>query len=415
MSETNATPQRTPIDLIRETFGEDLSPDLIVGMDQMSDDQLREFSQRVREWERETKIPPKVEGEVRPFITYQSLQALTVQTGVSLATNRAFTPDSFTHGPMVDLVKRHLLYSHKVTLFDPLPYIADFLPYYESRKQLQNYLAWLTELRPLVEDGTITFLSELGYKDSPGIDVLSARILQGELRSKLEAEILQSNPSTKRIGLPSDLSAGWLLDNTQDSLWEMTHAAKRQPHALDYYFAWPFQIEVLRAFLNTMSDELRPHTEHTFALHNLLTIQVPNLDSLDMADICRIRQNDELFESWRHNLRQALLFASSNQNSMLDPATEKAAIVRQELCERSRELQNDLSSNAWLKKAKAGIKGFMIGGLASTTQAAIVGSDLTTAAISPCTAALASMLWPELSSNTEVLLFNNHPDEEVTG
>lgn len=401
MSHENAKKESTVLDRIRNFFGEDVSPDLIVGIDKMDADQLQSFGKLIRRAEREVTLPTKQPGELRPYLTYQILEDIRAQTGVQLSTNLAFSDDNFLHGPMADLVKRNLLYCHSLTLFDPLPYIADLLPLGESRVQLRNYLSWLNELKPLVEDGILTFVSDLAYKPQPGVIITESRVLPIDVQQKLESLILRSELFTRVFGTAPDRAAtfvaGWFIAHAEDSLWEMTHASARFPQTLDYYLAWPFYTEIMREYLAHHDRELKQTAGHSLALQSLMSINIPNLDALSIDDVCRIRSNEASFERWRNDLRQALLYAHSQQVAMIEPYSEQTAMVNEELRQRSRDLCNNLTKNRWIAKTKAGVKGFTIGSVAAITKAMTVGGDVETAIITPFVSALLSMLWPDSS------------------
>ena len=287
---------------------------------------------------------------------------------------------------MADLIKRQLLYCHSVVLFDPLPYIADFLPVSDSRIQLENYLSWLFELSPLVKSGALCFISELGYKENPGI-------LMNNLFRMFEG--LQEDEVLQRIeeSLSSEMKplASWCLNNAKEHLFEMQQAISTQPNLLDFYFAAPYFRSIFKAqFPDTIGG-----VSSYLALPNLLSIEIPNLDEISVADMVNIRTNDETFETWRKDIRDSLLYVDKNRDRILDENGSLEQSLSNELKERARAIQDALSKNSWFGRAKRGVGGFAIGGVGTVSQSVVTDeSQLAASLVAPLVSGLAASIFP---------------------
>lgn len=396
--ERNLSERRSVLDLIRSSFGEDLCPDLIAAIPSVPASTLEAFSRSVREAEYMTLIPEKGQTELRPFLTFQALEEVARTKGLRLTTDGAFREDRFRQGPMADFVKLHLLYCHGVALFDPLPYIADYFvagdPGFSGpRYKLQNYLAWLHELKPLVAAGIITFVSEFAYKyHKPGLPKRPLSLfssLETDDVSQLSQELsLQEYPS---LGNVSESERQQLIKQADTSITVTMILSAEQRGAIDLYFPGTFYEPVIRKIIERQG--VRPSTSgiDLAVLGRLLNVSVPGLENLSSEDVCRIRLEEDVFEQWRGSLRSVLQLLHEQRKVMLNSESDALRMAREELRPSANSLGESLGKSSWGSRARAGTKGFVIGGIAGSVTAAVTGQPA--ALITPMVTALLSFLW----------------------
>ena len=354
------------LDTIRLSFGEELSPDLIANITNMNDSLLIQFAYKIIESEKSPYIPQKEKGEIRPFLTYQILNEIARTSGLEITTDHAYSADNFSHGPMVDIVKRQLLYCHKVTLFDSLPYIADFLrsPNAQAKEKLQNYFSWLYELAPLIENDIVTFISEPGYKESGGI-ILNELYNMFPNTESINIEI------AKELNLkPDDLLVTHMTLNTTNHLYEMAHAISRFPGKFDYYFTHKFQYKVLQRQIHNALENIYKKEIQYISPPFQLTLNIPNLDALSVEDIVNIRNNDDTFNQWRYDLSKALIFAQNNLNNIYFSENS----INQNFKEHTKSLEQLLEEVSWISRLKKGTHGFVIGSVGTSMVQLLAGA-----------------------------------------
>lgn len=366
----------TVLDIIQEVFEEDLGPDLIIHVSDLSPARLYKFQERYSEFARAFHLPPKRGDHLRPFVTSTALHYAKQIYGFPLSDRDFDLPE--TAGLQEDTIKQHLLYCHSLAVLDPLPYFLDFFRPSQADKQarirFRNYLIFLNQIRPLVEAGTIFFLDE-SYQDAYRRDFFPSR---GPKQSFIWPPALADSEQVAVIAAEADLSEAFgegevrplelrilYINNALESIATTLVASEFHNRNLDMYFPARFFREALRGVVTRVRENLQIREGELLLLERLLSVKVPNLADLDPQDLVRIREGEETFAKWRRAVGRALERIATLDPYLLDPAQEATRVMQEELAEEQRRLQDDVKKSRFLAMAQRGFRSFTIGALAA--------------------------------------------------
>jgi lysozyme family protein len=103
------------------------------------------------------------------------------------------------------------------------------------------------------------------------------------------------------------------------------------------------------------------------AINELVDMEMPNLESLDSAEIVSIRSGNE-FEQWRRTLKAALADAALQPADLYNRPAEVRRVIDEKLVQGKDQLETAISKSA----ALAGLKKGAVSLLAGLTSAVVV-------------------------------------------
>ncbi|WP_437929801.1 hypothetical protein WMF37_11285 [Sorangium sp. So ce291] len=277
------------IEIVEKTLGESLAPDLIYAIERsFPRRRLVELHHSYKEFTTAFRLPPKKNAELRPFINHAASEGLGLN---ALYLDPRFSPTSTRAD---SLIKHHLLYAHSVVLHDPLPYHLDFFEDegahhsdVNARKRLANYLAFLMNLRPLIEANVLLFADDHPYK----------------------LPWLERNrhwPPYKH--LVASKFAGRTAASLRDLEGMLTTLVASELHEgqLDIYVEDVASLQHFAGAITLAPDQLRPHPQEIHVLDRLLKTDVPSISDLSLGDVVSIRKSEEAFDRWRRAMGRAI-------------------------------------------------------------------------------------------------------------
>lgn len=358
----------TVLDLIRDVLGEDLSPDLIARVSEISPAKLRELRDRHRESVGQFSLPEKADGHLRPFVTSE---------GLSRADLR-FEEKDFDYpdvtGSKEDAIKLHLLYCHSLVIHDPLPYILDYFDQKSAPRvaltRLANYLSFLNQVRRCVEAGHLFFFDNVE-------DIRRARhwppeLLDWDQIKERAASIDVSHDFAAELRPVPEEVRPYLLREALNSIGKTLVANQSQGRKCDLYFPARFYRDALVLVVGVVRGTMDIREVELRVLERLLSADVPNLDTLDLEDVARIRENEECFEVWRRAIGRGLeRVAMLEPAGLLEPGMETIRLIREELLDESRRLREKVKESQFVAMAQRGLGTLTSGGLALLTLTAL--------------------------------------------
>jgi hypothetical protein len=392
--------------LVRQHFGEAVSPDLAERIRAGNHEDAFDFAQRYLDWVRadHPHIADKPRGQLRPFIRGEYFGP----KGVSLFAP-AFSRDDNQEAlsTLYDGIVHHLLYCHAIALEDPLRHLVDSsgqLPLASIRNGmlgfranpttiLSRYMRILVSLQPFIECGavviaepiqtrwwgpTVGFDQESWAKSSRSYD-LSYRELEmiEKLMSEELAESAKASLAAEGIGDvdDSDLSERSEL-LVRRGLAGVAHTARTAARVgdLDVYLRSNFErrllavsLEVSPGWLAGTAVPATPQSNRQLEiLARLLSIDLPRLSGVGPNDIRTIRNDTTTFDRWRIALQSGL----SLLGDVEDPTAEEARALRSEVADSIRQVGLDVDASInksdVLSAAKGGMLSLAIGLLTGT-------------------------------------------------
>lgn len=383
----------TVLDVIREVFKKDLSPELIGAMADQSTtprERLREFSQRLRAFARDARAPDKSSDELRPYIPINHLtQYRANPTGIRLRYYGGDLDDPDFAESSFNAISLHLLYCHSVAIDNSLGFILDFFDeawLEERRIQLVHYLHFLHMIKSLVEKGIVILIER--PVDS-GWNISETPHLPEGSRHEV----------AKSADLADFLDPADVADDTVRR--SVMHAAENvvghelvachfHKNNIDLYCPFMHYILVLNKFVE-QDNVVRTSSHDLKLLTDLVKLPIPSfrIESLDARDIVNIRE-DDAFSEFRLAVKRALeRMASMGADFNQDAA--QIRVLDEEMTEARTRLETTLQQSSFLTAARKGVKSFAIGALAGALVSAGPG------VLAGATSAVLTVLWEYLA------------------
>ncbi len=281
------------LDAIDRALGEKLTPKFLkkhtIGPD------LRvKIAREYKDYERvEFNAPEKSANEIFPFV--HPRWNIAVELGSSGC-------DLHFEEILVN-IKKLLLYYHKIAINDGFPFICDIYDHgydYDwddiSRWNIRfdNYLWVFAHLRPLIEKSVVSFVPEVSvfYK------------ARDEAKGLTIDEYKEFKEFCLSIGAkPKPFFPLWVLEIIEQSFWvgsqcKMDLFLPSQEAQSTYKVYVQFLLSKLKKSNSILTEIDCPTT--------LFSTALPNPEALRIKDIIKMRFNEEGFDKWRVQLRNAI-------------------------------------------------------------------------------------------------------------
>lgn len=340
--------------------------------------------------------PPLGKGELRPYFPTQGHdQPAWLCGGVDFDLRALRTSDGMWKA--VDVLKHRLLYCHSVAVDDPLPQLVSSAAGenrlgrgYDSMNALQNYMNFLLHMRPLLSKDVLCLVSSPFYVQdylkawqggrNPRAalnDFLHETLDESQIWNNFSIDdILQIAPQDRRIKMQKSL-----FDDSGKKLLlrsVFTTACERISIAFDAlahtsgrvsaYLPFRYDVNLLKEFQHRITKNQNfnlPDTEN-WLLANLIDIDLPGVTSLELDELISIRTNSDEFESWRRELREAIMHADCLHKDLwdLDDGVQRA--VKDRLKQAKERLEESMPRSKRLSGLQEG-KVAILGGVVSAS------------------------------------------------
>jgi hypothetical protein len=328
-----------------------------------------------------TRAPVLEPGELRPYFPASDMPPWL--RGHFSVDNAALT---MANGDWkaVEAIKHRLLYCHSVAFDDPMPSVVSLaaaqirIPQPEHNGLL-NYINLLLHFRELIRKHVVCPVSHESYLPGhlmPDYVDLGEKLEAAADKSRLLEidELMEAAPEDVRAIWREDLahaSKGALVKETSivvacERISSALAAVKNAPGRLSLYFPFRYDVRLLEqlghaALLRSYGDR------DNRAINELVDMKMPNLESLDPAEIVLIRSGNE-FEQWRRTLKAALADAALQPADLYNRPAEIRRLIDEKLVEGKDQLETAISKSAVL----AGLKKGAVSLLAGLTSAVVV-------------------------------------------
>jgi hypothetical protein len=336
-----------------------------------------------------TRAPLLRAGELRPYFPAGDMPDW--MQGRFSINNYALTQEG-GDWKAVDVVKHRLLYCHSVAFDDPMPDVVSLAmvqlripqPWHNG---LLNYINLLLHFRDLIRRHVVCPVSHESYL--PG----HIRPDYVALGDQIGATADRTNPpdiDELFDAAPPDVQAIWRADLNHESGGKLAKTAsvikscerisqalagvKNAPGRLSLYFPFRYDVNLLERC--GPPDSLREFGDRDNRnLNELVDLEMPNLESLDPAEIVAIRSGDE-FERWRRILKGALADAGNQPADLRNKPQEVRNVIDEKLIDGKNALDEAINKSPVLAALRKGSVS-MLAGLASGTVAYYLsGKDL---------------------------------------
>lgn len=303
-----------------------------------------------------------VAGECRPV-----LHGRITRSALTFGGDEGHPWESADDSERLDKIKRYLLYAHRIVLPDPIWYIMQYLwrprDYEEdiarendfvskSRKGLAHFLRFLHTIKPLVNDGTISFYPQyehtfIGFPQAlfKAPDLCKWYGLT-ENRTDHELTIFEYGHHLiiELLFYCNRNQASCLLDNPAlvPILGALVQFGDVGPVG---------QVSGVENFTRARDRNF---------LQRLVESPLPTLATIAIEDIVAVRRDSEGFNQWRRALRDAIMLIESGQQS----ENIIRGTITDALAEGRNSVQREMEKSGFLARAKDQTAKFVIGSAA---------------------------------------------------
>lgn len=346
--------------LLEETFGETVSPEIVLAAQHVTQTQRDTLEERMASWHSSYTLPDCDKGALRPLIGGGFGHGLHRAIGIGHG--------DLQDGPRIGAVARNwLLYAHEIALVEPLsPLFGQPLPVF--RNFLPTTLALLVSLHELALSGIIHWVPDTEWNTEyyPSTYVGNWRAGPDfypafqELVSRLDIPrdllYISSSVTDGVVEHKRNLVARHTLDRLMLNLRTLRRNAGRADLAVFY----KYEIDMLE-WLAGRRDIMAPLTADPVAAL-LVHASLPSMDEVSDEDIIRIRRDEVVFAHWRSLLARHL--------SVRDMGTGQASVVAAELEYEIAKLKATLARQAWASRVQGAVRDFSISAISTVAGAA---------------------------------------------
>jgi hypothetical protein len=412
----------TSFDSVREIAGESAGPELVSAVERMTLDQVDALADHLLDASRTAALPDKPVTEIWPLVPLrasiffdhlnnESPASGYAPTGIQLS--EAINPRSSGTGAFSSGIIRALLYSHGLSIEDPLSHAAEMhLSQHRETREISRLaisaaVASLSEIADLL-DGDIVRLFYTG-----GDELASAGQLGDTMLAELDGD-----------GAPYSLDDAWDefevefvsgLTAPLQALWKEIRGGNRTPDLnlvqqavsrSDSHLADTF-VDVVRILnprsivenavagtactvavirlLGGSSDVLcasplmarllflgTPDPVQQLRVQEIARTTVPNISALSPRDLVAIRQASEAFAVWRHDLAAALDYAERVRQTGVDPRVVQAGVEEMLADAREKVRAEADRTRVW---SRGNLVSFVAGGIGGAGGAVVGGTS----------------------------------------
>lgn len=365
----------TILSAIRETFGEDLSPDLIHASRQWSRQEIKNLVSKYSEFQCDVRCPTKTTETLRPFIHHNHLQLGILPLDFEDFAKRQPSLQE-------DALKKYLLYCHSICISDPGEFVLRLAATRGGLGEgvLQNYLEFLNYIKELIENEVVILVDDwpLGMAyfnklQGKPVSTRGRRMVQDPQRivsfswpPGFRRNANSEDPDTTRISLFAkedsklDRRRKRLLLNAIDVSLIADELFERN---IDLYFNTTSDLELFSEYAHYLKKTTQVKQGELRTLENLVSLEVPEIANLSIADAIAIRESAESFERLRNALGKASRRLVDLPADTLNRSHEEIRLLNQELYEIRLSVDDEVSQSKLLSGAKRGARSFAIGGV----------------------------------------------------
>lgn len=372
MAENKAEPFQSLDSVISSTISVGLTPSQI-RKHLFTPKELAKLAHTLPDYYRKMRLPPKSDGELRPYISPKLAgRKLGITTVVS-------DPSEFNQSigftEMTKNIKKYLLYCHSICIHDPLQYLLDFFAFNPYGDISVSYLPMVNslfieyaKLGKLIKDRIVIPISDEKFGIWPDVSVTS------EEQDYLKAQL----PELKDV-------AGFLGSVITDQQARISFLENRA----DLFLTHQDFVTVLGKLLQFYETRFASRQIlEPFKAAILGEISVINPDEVSIDDIVRMRRNDELFAKFRDTFGRILAELYDPNSTYTDLDGEFKGKVKDELAKWKDEVSIQKKKSPYMKKILessdkvligaigGGITGFALGGPAGASIGAIAAGGI---------------------------------------
>jgi hypothetical protein len=354
----------TLVDVIEHALETDLTVERLDRIT-LHPEQLQRVAFAVEDFYRGEPLPPKAPGHLRPFIPVKS------SYGLKFGLKYAFGSENFTGEGEFRFVpqaqseisanaKRLLLYAHSLSFHDTLPGLLDYFrfnPHHETSKaRLPAVVALLreyAEMRDLLRNRIVIPLATFADDAMDGS-------LSEEEKQELSERLQSINP------LHAQMLASYI--KTEQA------RGRRLDHRIDLFLPSIESVEVLGELLRIAEDNITTAmVREPFYTNVFASVPSLNSDAVSVADIIRMRNDDEIFAEWRSMLLRVLSQLYEHRGEYTDLEAEFRLQIRDQIADWNARLGERRRSSSALAQILGGGEKISIGVIAGAVTGVATG------------------------------------------
>lgn len=291
---------------------------------------------------------PQVYGEFRPILLRQ-----VHKNAAPFDDSSSF--ENISNAFRIDIMKRNLLYSHKVVIPDALFWVNQFFGDEKEtewtkrgRLRLTGYLDFLYSIRPLVKKQIVLFYPEYEYGSLPGEAFYDKEFVEWIGKDQFDEE------KSLRCEVAHE-----------DILRLLFYCVRYGASCtLDQGIYEPILSEVLRfgkamGGQFTVTKENMKSREQIALVNRLAQISIPNLGNISIDDIVAVRSQSEAFNHWRDLLSEGIQSIEETGDPGLVSESVKDSLARGK-----EAIDQEIKKSSLLSSAKESFYSFAIGAIA---------------------------------------------------
>ncbi|MFV2112872.1 hypothetical protein ACFHW0_11120 [Micromonospora sp. LOL_025] len=356
------------IETIKDCLGVDRTEETVQALLSASSSRIEAIRGAIGGY-RDMPVPPRTEGELRPFVGEGALWPW----GSEHAPNDLKRVHLAAEDAIVSL-QHELIYAHSIATADP---VTTFLriedsPVSQFRTDLVAYATIMSYVYPLIEAGCIQFCRpEWDYDECP----------KAPPSCNFEELGVQDREWLARHG-PTAAAAQDRVSYLVHELWR----ARKLYGRVDVRLLEARDRELIQWIYGSRPGNAMPThrliqpdlvaDDEMFVGRSVADLQIPGFASLTTREIVSIRNGDE-FERWRHALRAGVANSASIP-SLLNPTQATLRQVKREVNHEAALLRHSFGRSAFLSERASGVREMVVQGVVG----AATGSTISALAIS---------------------------------
>jgi hypothetical protein len=363
------------LDAVRRAVGEEFGPDLVVGVQGLSDEQVLELVGDICAQPPTPQTSPDAD-QVWPLVTARAstfastggMQFANASGPAGLSLTEAMDPRFMGSGRFTASVLHALLYCHGLVIEDPVAMAADLYQgvAVEMRPAARRFIvaatATMSEVAALLDAGVVQtyFTLPTARPDLSGLrarvrdelahgsalrteDVWAAfeatyvdglsgplraiwrhvrtgnrtpplDLVEGALAGGLSADVVETF-----VDVLASLKPSGVVDNSVDVV--LSAAAEQTLLGGHHDLLCPTSLFAQLLFLGS------PNPIDALRIAELARVDVPGIDSLLVEDVVRIRQASDAFDAWRRSLSVALERSHALRREVDEPVDTTAVVA----------------------------------------------------------------------------------------
>ncbi|GAB3903916.1 hypothetical protein ACFQ1S_01100 [Kibdelosporangium lantanae] len=287
--------------------------------------------------------------------------------------------------------RKMVVQSSEVANLEGEGYIAARSDLERNRKELARVLPWLADLAPLIKNCVIVPVSQwrtVRQRQSAIFSALRHDLRDDDLRNVILNPIDLLPPTRDYLrGMMLKPNVGWKPGTerraeVQDVAYFLNKTlciadrsgAKYVPSAAT-------DAALLDVKVKRLGVELKRHSLELKISAALQSVKLPFMEDLDARTLVSIRDNEESFDDWRRELRNAIRLIESSPTDLDAFVSEARDVLEDSLLPMAREVAQNVAMSTTLKKVtKERVAELTIGAGSLVAAAALVSQPIAAAA-----------------------------------